>query len=146
MLFRNARKRRQNPVRIDPLEQRILLSAYVFDDEFNGAVGSGPSSAWGAFNTTDPNNGAVHYTDTLPANATASNPATMQIVSDPSADDGKALAMSLIPNPNGNGTYDSAEISTEADPSGAGDNLIYGHIEARIRIPGGNNSSAIWPA
>jgi beta-glucanase (GH16 family) len=130
------------------LESRTLLSAYTFDDEFNGTVGSGPSSAWGAGNATDPNNSAVIYTNTTPAKATASNPATLQIISDPLANDGKALAMSLMPDPASgkSGDYVSSEITTEFDPTGAGNGLEYGHIEARIKIPGGNNSAAIWPA
>jgi beta-glucanase (GH16 family) len=132
--------------RIDPLELRLLLSVFTFDDEFNGTVGSGPSSAWGVGNATDPNNSKVNYTNTTPAQATTSNPTTLQIVSDPLANDGKALAMSLMPNPNGSGDYLSSEITTEVDPSGAGNSIEYGHIEARIRLPGGSNSGAIWPA
>jgi beta-glucanase (GH16 family) len=143
-LYRN--KRKSIDFRVDALESRLLLSAYVFDDEFNGAVGSGPSSAWGPENAQDPNNTAVYYTNTLPANATKNNPATMQIVSDSQASDGKALAMTLEPAPNGTGDYVSAEISTRVDPSGQGNNLLYGEIAARIRIPGGSNSGAIWPA
>jgi beta-glucanase (GH16 family) len=145
---RNQRGRRGKNalVRLDTLEPRLLLSAYIFGDEFNEAVGGGPSSAWGAENATDPNNSAVHYTNTLPANATANNPATMQIVSDAQAGDGSALAMTLLPSPANNGTYDSAEISTRVDPSGLGNSLEYGEVSARIRIPGGNNSNAIWPA
>ena len=63
-------------------------------------MGSGPSSAWGPENATDPNNNAVIYSNTLPGQATQSHPATMGIVNDPTANDGKALAMSLTP-PNG---------------------------------------------
>src|ERR1700722_20995621 len=97
----NSYQRKRNRTRfgIDVLEPRLLLSAYAFDDEFNETLGGGPSSAWGAENATDPNNGAVHYTNTLPAQATKNNPATMQIVSDPQADDGSALAMTLEPSP-----------------------------------------------
>ncbi|MGD1277520.1 MAG: family 16 glycosylhydrolase [Tepidisphaeraceae bacterium] len=127
----------------EALEPRLLLSA-LFSDDFNGTVGAGPSSAWTAFETSDPNNPAVHYTNTTAAQASASDPATLQIVSDAQANDGKALAMTLLPDPSGNGTYDSAEICTEVDP--AGSSLEYGHIEARIKLPGGPNSGAIWPA
>jgi beta-glucanase (GH16 family) len=115
----------------------------VWNDTF-GATGI--SSAWGAFNATDPNNGAVIYTNTSAANSTADNPTTLQVVSDSQATDGQALAMSLTPSPNQSGDYDSAEISTEFDPSGVADNMEYGEIQARIKIPGGNNSGAIWPA
>ncbi len=113
----------------------------VWNDTF-GATGI--SSAWGAFNATDPNNGNVIYTNNQ--TATANNPATEQILADSQATDGEALAMSLTPKPNDNGFYDSAEISTEFDPSGIADNMEYGEIQARIKIPGGNNSGAIWPA
>jgi beta-glucanase (GH16 family) len=140
------RRRKSIVTRLDILEPRLLLSAYVFADDFNTAVGSGPSSAWGKENTTDPNNGAVHYTNILPGQATGNNPSTMGVVSDPQALDGKALAMSLMPAPNSTGNYDSAEISTKLDPSNIANNLQYGHIEARIKLPGGNNSNAIWPA
>jgi beta-glucanase (GH16 family) len=116
----------------------------VFNDTFG--TSSTISSAWGAENATDPNNGNVHYTNTQPAQATASNPATLQLVSDPNATDGQALAMSLLPAPGKSGTYYSAEISTKVDPSGIGNSLEYGEITARIKIPGGNNSAAIWPA
>jgi beta-glucanase (GH16 family) len=115
----------------------------VFGDTFGSA---GVTSAWGAFNATDPNNPNVIYTNTTPANSSSTNPTTMQIVSDSQATDGQALAMSLTPAPGKSGYYDSAEICTEYDPSGAGNSLEYGEIQARIKIPGGNNSGAIWPA
>ncbi|MGA2439439.1 MAG: family 16 glycosylhydrolase [Tepidisphaeraceae bacterium] len=115
----------------------------VFGDTFGSA---GVTSAWGAFNATDPNNPNVIYTNTTPANSNSNNPTTMQIAGDSQATDGQALAMSLTPAPGRSGYYDSAEICTEYDPSGAGNSLEYGEIQARIKIPGGNNSGAIWPA
>ncbi len=115
----------------------------VWDDTF-GATGI--SSAWGPDNPTDPNNQNVIYTNTSAANSTADNPTTLQVVSDSQATDGQALAMSLTPSPTNNGEYDSAEICTEVDPSGIANNMEYGEIQARIKIPGGNNSGAIWPA
>jgi beta-glucanase (GH16 family) len=115
----------------------------VFGDTFGSA---GVTSAWGAFNATDPNNPNVIYTNTTPPHSSSSNPTTMQIASDSQATDGQALAMSLTPAPGKSGYYDSAEICTEYDPSGAGNSLEYGEIQARIKIPGGNNSGAIWPA
>jgi beta-glucanase (GH16 family) len=115
----------------------------VFDDTFGS---DGVSSAWGAFNATDPNNGSVIYTNTTPSEATSSNPTTEAIVSDSAATDGQALAMTLQPSPSQSGDYDSAEICTEVDPSGLGNSLEYGEITARIKMPGGNNSGAIWPA
>jgi len=115
----------------------------VFGDTFGSA---GVTSAWGAFNATDPNNPNVIYTNTTPANSNSNNPTTMQIATDSQATNGQALAMSLTPAPGKNGYYDSAEICTEYDPSGAGNSLEYGEIQARIKIPGGNNSGAIWPA
>jgi beta-glucanase (GH16 family) len=115
----------------------------VWDDTFGS---TGISSAWGAFNATDPNNRNVIYTNTSAANSTPSNPTTLQVVSDSQSTDGQALAMSLTPKPGANGFYDSAEISTEYDPSGIANNMEYGEIQARIKLPGGSNSSAIWPA
>jgi len=115
----------------------------VWDDTFGS---TGISSAWGAFNATDPNNPKVIYTNTSAANSSSSNPTTLQVVSDSQATDGQTLAMSLTPKPGASGYYDSAEICTEFDPSGIANNLEYGEIQARIRLPGGNNSGAIWPA
>ncbi len=115
----------------------------VWDDTFGS---TGISSAWGAFNATDPNNGNVIYTNTSAANSSPSNPTTLQVVSDSQATDGQALAMSLTPAPGASGSYDSSEISTEFDPSGVANDMEYGEIQARIKIPGGNNSGAIWPA
>jgi beta-glucanase (GH16 family) len=115
----------------------------VFDDTFGS---DGLTSAWGSYLSQDPNNSQVNFTNTTAAEATSSNPTTLQIVSDPSATDGQALAMSLTPSPNNNGTYDSAAITSEFDPAGLGDNMEYGEIQARIKLPGGSNSSAIWPA
>jgi beta-glucanase (GH16 family) len=124
---------------------RARGSATFFED-WAGEVGQGPDSAWGAENATDPNNSAVHYTNVTPAHATAANPSTIQVINDPTAKYGQALQMTLMPNPNGNGTYLSSEISTRIDPSKLGNNIEYGHIEASIKIPGGSNSGAIWPA
>ena len=122
------------------LEPRLLLSGnLVFDDEFNQPVGTQPNGAdWTIQNQgTDPNNSAVHYVNTL---------STLKVVSDPAATDGRALAMSLYPDPSGNGTWDSAKIRTAIDPVGG--SLLYGHIEARIKLPGGPNGQGqgIWPA
>jgi hypothetical protein len=118
----------------------------TFFDDWAGEVGQGPDSAWGAFNANDPNNPAVEYTNVTPAQATASNPSTIQVISDPTAQYGQALQMTLLPNPSGDGTYLSSEISTQFDPSGAGNNIQYGQIQASIRLPGGSNSGAVWPA
>lgn len=118
----------------------------VFFDNWAGRVGNGPGSAWGAENATDPNNGAVHYTNVTPANATAANPSTIQVINDSTATYGQALQMTLMPNPSGNGTYLSSEVSTKVDPSQLGNNIEYGHIEASIKLPGGSNSGAVWPA
>ena len=61
----------------------------VFNDDFNQAAGYPAStSIWGPMNGTDPNNGGVHYVNTTQ---------TLQVVNDPGALDGKALAMTLEP-------------------------------------------------
>jgi hypothetical protein len=54
--------------------------------------------------------------------------------------------MTLMPNPGGNGAYVSSEISTKIDPAHLGNNIEYGHIEASIKMPGGSDSGAVWPA
>ncbi len=124
----------------ESLEHRQLLSvtpAPAFIDNFNQPAGSQPNQAsWTqpgfTLNSTDPNNPNVTYTNSV---------STLQVVNDPQASDGKALAMSLIPVPNSPGKFDSSEII--AAPGSAGANLEYGHIEARIKVPEG---SGIWPA
>jgi beta-glucanase (GH16 family) len=115
----------------------------VWDDTFGV---DGVSSAWGVENATDPNNHNVIYTNTTPDESSPSNPTTLQVTSDSNATNGQALAMSLTPKPGSSGYYDSAEISTKIDPSGIANDMEYGEITARIDIPGGNNSDAIWPA
>ena len=54
--------------------------------------------------------------------------------------------MSLYPDPNNPGKYLAARINTSVEPIGG--NLQYGHIEARIKLPGGPNGQGvgIWPA
>ena len=45
-----------------------------FYDSWAGQVGSGPDSAWGIENTTDPNNGNVYYTNTTPSQSSRIEP------------------------------------------------------------------------
>jgi Glycosyl hydrolases family 16 len=122
---------------IEWLEARLHLTGtgnLVFDDEFNQAVGTQPNTAvWSAYLPTDPNNGAVNYTNTT---------STLSIVSDPQATDGRALAMTMIPQ--SNGTFNSSEISTQIDP--IGDSLEYGEVSARIKLPSATNAAGVWPA
>src|SRR5580704_3683677 len=77
---------------VEKFEPRLFLSGtgnLAFDDEFNQAVGTQANTAdWDAYLANDPNNQAVAYTNTT---------STESIVSDPTATDGKALAMTLIP-------------------------------------------------
>jgi beta-glucanase (GH16 family) len=116
----------------------MLTGNLVFNDEFNLAAGSQPNTSTWLYETgISPNNSNVNYTDTA---------STLQVVNDAGATDGKALAMSLYPDPNNAGKYLAARINTTVDP--IADNLQYGHIEARIRLPGGPNGQGvgIWPA
>jgi beta-glucanase (GH16 family) len=116
----------------------MLTANMVFDDEFNLPVGSQPNaSTWFHDTGTSANNGNVDFTDT---------PSTLQIVNDAGATDGKALAMSLYPDPSNPGKYLGARINTTVDPLAG--NWQYGHIEARIKLPGGPNGQGvgIWPA
>jgi beta-glucanase (GH16 family) len=122
---------------VERCEPRLHLSGtgnLVFDDEFNQAVGSQPNTAdWDAYLSADPNNQAVKYVN---------NSSTLGVVADPAATDGHALAMTLMPN--GNGTFNSSEISTQIDP--IADNLEYGEVSARIKLPSATNAAGIWPA
>jgi beta-glucanase (GH16 family) len=104
----------------------------VWDDEFNGPVGSGPDptkwvydlgvgnpAGWG-------NNELETYTNSRNNSL---------IVSDPAATDGKALAIRAQYT---NGTYTSARINTSTTF-----NFTYGRIEARASMPTG---IGCWPA
>ena len=119
----------------------------MFYDSWAGEVGGGPDSAWGVENLTDPNNGNVHYTNITPSQSSASNPTTLQVINDPTSPTGRALQMTIYPNPNGNGSYLSSEISTKL--SGVIENNVeYGHIESCIKVAGSSDagSSTVWPA
>jgi beta-glucanase (GH16 family) len=116
-------------------EASATAGTLVFNDTFGT---SGLSSAWSALNSSDPNNSSVQYTNSASTLSVETNASTAD------ATNGSALAMSLMPN--GSGGYNSSEISTLVDPSALGNSLEYGEIQARIMIPGGNNSAAIWPA
>jgi beta-glucanase (GH16 family) len=116
----------------------MLAVNMVFDDEFNLPSGTQPNTSTWFYNTgISSNNGNVNYVDTA---------STLQVVSDAGATDGKALAMSLYPDPNNASKYLAARINTTVEPIGG--NLQYGHIEARIKLPGGPNGQGvgIWPA
>ncbi|HUB26698.1 MAG TPA: family 16 glycosylhydrolase [Tepidisphaeraceae bacterium] len=134
---KRARSRWRGGRVIEWLEARLHLTGtgnLVFDDEFNQAVGTQPSTAvWSPYLPTDPNNGAVVYTNST---------STLSVVSDPQATDGRALAMTMIPQ--SNGTFDSSEISTQIDP--IGDSLEYGEVSARIKLPSATGAAGIWPA
>ena len=134
-----VRRHRRVRAVCEPLEPRKLLSASpLFADDFNLPVGSQPSnSTWLYRNGTDPNNGNVHYTNT---------PSTLQVIDDPAATDGRALAMTIAPDPSNPGRFLSSEIQTSIDPVAG--HLQYGHIEARIKLPGGPNGQGdgVWPA
>ncbi len=122
---------------IELFEPRLMLTAtgnLVFDDEFDQAVGTQPSTAvWVRDVTNDPNNTNVNYTNTT---------SQMSIVADPAATDDRALAITLTPE--GGGVYDSARITTQVDP--IGDSLEYGTVEARIKLPSATNAQGVWPA
>ena len=129
-----------SPILLQTVNQQSVnqATAYsgmlVFNDDFNQAAGSQPNtSIWGDENGSDPNNGGVHYVNTTQ---------TLQVVNDSGALDGKALALSLIPQ--GGGVYNSAEISTYVSAN-SGMHVLYGHVEARIKICG-DGSGGVWPA
>ncbi len=110
----------------------------VWSDEFNGNVGSAPNSANWTYNT-----GAGGWGNNELENYTTST-ANSQIISDPNAGDGKALALIAIDTQPGNtnygtvGRYTSARLLTSGLQS-----FQYGYMEARIQMPYGDG---IWPA
>jgi beta-glucanase (GH16 family) len=122
-------------------------TGFYFYDSWAGQVGSGPDSAWGTENATDPNNGNVHYYNTTPTQATASRPTTLQVINDATSPTGRALRLTILPDPSSSTVYQSAEISTKL--AGApGNNIQYGHIEACIKVAGaaGTGADSVWPA
>jgi beta-glucanase (GH16 family) len=128
----------------------VAHAGSMFYDSWAGEVGKGPDSAWGVENLSDPNNGKVHYTNVTPSQSSASNPTTLQVISDSTSPTGRALQLTIQPSPgfatNG-GVYDSAEVSTKL--SGVIENNVeYGHIEACIKVAGGPGTGAdsVWPA
>ena len=92
----------------------------AFYENWAGEVGGGPDLAWGAENATDPNNSNVHYYNTTPAEATAAHPTTLEVIDDPTSPTGRALQMTILPDPNfaSNGIYQSAKISTKLSARG----------------------------
>jgi beta-glucanase (GH16 family) len=110
-------------------QARAASPQLVWNDEFNGPVGSGPDPSkwvydlggggWG-------NNELETYTNSRNNSL---------IVSDPLATDGKALA---IRAQYANGGYTSARINTSMTFS-----FEYGRLEARARVPAG---IGCWPA
>jgi beta-glucanase (GH16 family) len=109
----------------------------------------GPGPAWGVENATDPNNGKVHYYNTTPSQATTARPTTLQVINDPTSPTGRALRMTILPDPSfaSNGIYQSAEISTKLGGA-PGNNILYGHVEACIKVAGaaGTGADSVWPA
>lgn len=106
----------------------------AWSDEFNGAVGSLPNSAYWSYDTgiNQPNGELENYTNSTN---------NIHVVADPNAVDGKSLVI-IAQDPGGNndqmGSYTSARIDT-ADKQ----TFTYGYMEARIRMPYGQG---IWPA
>ncbi|MDB5389307.1 MAG: licheninase, partial [Planctomycetaceae bacterium] len=134
--IRGARKSRSKIATIEQLEDRTLLS--TFADNFDLPAGSQPSTgSWMPFNASDPNSPIVHY-----SNSTS----TLQIVNAPGTTDGKALAMSIEHDPENSALYLSSEIRTV--PISGSNQVLYGRIEASIKLPGGPNGegTGIWPA
>jgi beta-glucanase (GH16 family) len=136
----SRRQSRRVRLEIETLEHRALPSVAatpIFNEDFNQAVGSLPStSTWNYNNGSDPNNTAVRYVN---------DASTLSVMNDPNASDGKSLGMTIYPTSPGNQTFNSARINTANRPGG---NVQYGLIEARIKLPGGPNGQGdgLWPA
>ena len=102
----------------------------VWSDEFNGAIGSAPDpTKWGL--EVHP---AGFVNEELESYDT--NIVHAHIISDPSASDGRALQIEATSD--GNGAYSSARLNSNGK-----ENIQYGYIEARVKMPYGQG---IWPA
>ena len=113
-----------------------------WSDEFNGSTGSAPNGAIWTYNT-----GATGWGNNELENYTTSTQ-NSQIVADPNATDGKALAIIALDTMPGNtnygtvGRYTSARLLSNA-AGFQGVTFQYGYMEARIQMPYGDG---IWPA
>ena|GEM_PF-346046 len=110
----------------------------VWSDEFNGTAGSAPNPANWTYDT-----GAGGWGNNELENYTTSTN-NSQIIADPNATDGKALALIAVDTQPGStnygavGRYTSARLLTSGLQS-----FQYGYMEARIQMPYGDG---IWPA
>jgi len=104
----------------------------VWDDEFNGAPGSGPDpTKWGYdLGVGNPPGWGNNELETYTNSRTNS-----LIVADPAATDGLALAIRAQA---ANGSYTSARIKTASTFT-----FTYGRLEARAKVPSG---VGCWPA
>src|SRR5277367_1567912 len=112
----------------------------AWSDEFNGATGSAPNSTNWTYDQGDGGWGNAEL-----ENYTTST-ANSQIIADPNAVDGKALAIIAL-DPGGNndavGSYTSARLVSSAGGATPDVTAQYGYMEARVRMPYGQG---IWPA
>ncbi len=111
----------------------------AWSDNFNGTLGSAPNPANWTYDT-----GASGWGNAELENYTTST-ANSQIVADPNAIGGKALAIIAL-DPGGNndavGSYTSARLVSSVGSS-PNNNWQYGYMEARVKMPYGDG---IWPA
>lgn len=110
--------------------------ALLFDIRFDGALGSQPSHRiWHYDRGWDPNC-RTYYQD---------GPSEMRIVKSTGTRTGKALAISVRPDPGKPGAYLSGRINTSLSRHFQ---ARYGVFEARIKVPGGPHGagSGSWPA
>src|SRR5262249_12613783 len=115
---------------VESLEARVLPSALVWSDEFNGPVNSAPDPARWSYDLGGGGwgNGELEvYTNSI-QNAF--------ITGDAGATDGKALAIRAIKE--SNGTYTSARLNTAQKF-----NLTYARFEPGAELPYGQG---MWPA
>ncbi len=112
----------------------------VWSDEFDGAIGSAPNASNWTYDIGNGTNGWGNFEYENYTNSTDN----AQIISDPNATDGKALAIIAKDTMPGSSNYIQVGRYTSARLKTAGlQQFQYGLLEARIQLPYGDG---IWPA
>src|ERR1019366_7140705 len=113
-----------------PPRAHAATPVLVWSDEFNQAAGTQPDPAKWAYDVGAGNPAGWGNNELESYTSSASN---AQIVADPNATDGKALAITALKS---SGAYTSARIYTNSSFTAC-------RLEARARMPAG---AGVWPA